>query len=457
VKTCSFADEGILTKSFVSIGLQSRGGFRELLGERILLHNFVVGGGTVVAGLLGVAFQSLASHQLKPADYGSVFAVITLITLIGLPSSAFTLLVARETSKGQASGHQAPSANLLRRGNRALMLFGTGLAVLIVVGSPVIARFLDIPSPMLIVAATSVPFSLALPLLMGEFQGEQRFIAFSLLLISQAGIKVVAAIGLGLVFGPVGVIAGISVAAIGIYLVARWMLRAKLRLRVNLPWWRPAARYLVVVLPSTLALAVLLSADVLAVKHFYPTGIAGDYAAVAALGRAIFWGATGVATVLFPKIVFRGASGQSGSHLVGISLVLVGLAGLAGLAVLFFASRWLLTLFAGAAYGQGAAYLPAYAFGMIMLGAAAVLIATHQTRGTPGFLAVLIPLAALEPALLSLFHQNLWQVVVVVDISMSLVAGGLGALYLVQERAQLSTAQIGVADEAGPTHLAQVR
>jgi O-antigen/teichoic acid export membrane protein len=188
-----------------------------------------------------------------------------------------------------------------------------------------------------------------------------------------------------------------------------------------------------------------LSTDVLLVKHFFSSHAAGEYAAVAALGRAIFWGASGVAAVLFPKVVFRGAKGQTGAPLVGASLFLVALGGLVGLALLSFASRWLLVAFAGGAYAGAAGYLPWYAIGMILLGAAAVLIATHQTRGTPGFLAVLVPLTALEPVMLLLFHQNLGQVIAVVDVSMALVAGGLGALYLIQERAQISiTATVSV-------------
>src|SRR5437016_6294079 len=83
--------------------------------EKLVAHNSIVAAGTMAAGLLGVAFQSLASHQFKPDDYGSVFAVVTLVTFIGLPASAFTLLMARETSKDRASGNQALSATLLRR------------------------------------------------------------------------------------------------------------------------------------------------------------------------------------------------------------------------------------------------------------------------------------------------------------------------------------------------------
>ena len=413
-----------------------------LKSERMLLHNLVVGGGTIVAGLLGVAFQSIASHQLRPADYGSVFAVVTLITFTTLPASAFTLLMARETSRARASGHYAASVALLRRGNRALMLCGLAVACLIGLSSPELGHFLDVPVELLLAACVGIPFGFALPLLLGEFQGEQRFTAFSLLISGQAGLKLAAAIGLGLVFGTLGVIAGISLATIIVYLIALRSLRRKLSIKANLSWWQPAARYLLVVIPSTLSLAVLLTADVLLVKHFFATREAGEYAVIAAVGRSIFWGATGVATVLFPKVVHRLAKGQSGLQIAIASLSIVATAGFAALGVLSFGSRWLLTAFAGPAYTGLAGLLPWYAVGMILLGGTAVLIALHQTRGEPGFLAVLIPLSLLEPALLLILHQSLVQVVQVVDVSMALLVAGLGTLYVVQLRATTTTALV---------------
>lgn len=403
-------------------------------GERVITHNLVLGGGTLAAGLLGVAFQALVSHQFRPADYGGVFAVVTLMTLIGLPAGAFTLLMARETSRGQASGHQALSASLLRRGNRALMGFGISLACLIALTSPILGRFLAVPAELLNAAAIGVPFGIALPLLLGEFQGEQRFVTLSILLAGQAGLKLIVAMTLGLIFGPLGVIVAISLATVAIYLVALRMLRRKMAIKANLSWWRPAAKYLLIVLPSTLALAVLLSADVLLVKHYFIARVAGEYAAVAALGRAIFWGAGGVSGVLFPKVVFRAAQGRSGSHLVVISLLLVVIGGLAGLTFLTIGSKWLLSAFAGGAYADAARYLPWYAVGMTLLGAVAVLIATHQSEGRPRFLTVLIPLTLLEPLLLMAFHHDLLQVVQVLDLSMATILAGLGILYAVEER-----------------------
>jgi O-antigen/teichoic acid export membrane protein len=286
--------------------------------------------------------------------------------------------------------------------------------------------------------------------LLGEFQGEQRFVAFSTLAVGQAGLKLVGAVALGALWGPFGIIAGISASGAIAYIVAFVVLSRKLSLKTNLPWFRSATSYLAVIVPSTLALAVLLSTDVLLVKHYFPTQAAGEYSAVAALGRAIFWGATAVATVLFPKVVFRGAQGKAGSHLVGASLLLVAVGGLVGLGMLALVSRWLLIAFAGNAYAGASGYLPAYGLGMILLGAAAVLIAAHQSRGRPGFLALLLPLALLEPLLLFAFHQNLTQVVLVLDVSMALVAGGLGTLYLVQQNVRMSgqTATLATASTA---------
>jgi O-antigen/teichoic acid export membrane protein len=382
---------------------------------------------------MGVAFQSLVSHNLQPADYGAVFAVVTLVTLIGLPATALTLLMARQTSRDIATGHDLASTALLRSGNRALLVAGSALAATFALASPALATFFGVPPALLWAAAMGMPFALALPLLLGELQGQQRFTVFSSLSAGQAALKLIGAIALGVVYGPIGIIAGISIATLLVYVAAHWSLRRKMSITARVEWLRPSLAYLAVIVPSTLALAVLLSTDVLLVKHFFGSQQAGEYSAVAALGRAIFWGASGVAGVLFPKLIFREAQGRNGSPIVGASLVLVGLGGLFGLGLLMIASNWLLAAFAGSAYADAASYLPWYALGMTLLGAAAVLIMTQQSRGTPGFLAILMPLTLLEPILLVVFHQSLLQVVQVVDICMALLLASLAAQFARQQ------------------------
>jgi O-antigen/teichoic acid export membrane protein len=415
-----------------------KGRSRSEAGEGLLGSNLVVVGGSVAAGLLGFAFQALISHRLQPSDYGAAFAAITLLTFIGLPASALTLLMARQTSRDRAAGHSASSAVLLRSGNTSLLIGGAVLAIVFAAASPWIGPFFSIPTELILAVAAGLPVAFALPLLMGEFQGQQRFLSFSALNVGQAGLKIVAAIVLGLALGPVGVLLGLAAAATISYGIAFWLLRRRLAIRFSQPWISAAVRYLALILPSTLAVSVLLSADVLLVKHFFSAREAGEYSAVAALGRAIFWGAAGVAAVLFPKVVYHESQGGTGSRIVRLSLGLVAVGGFCGLAVLTLEAGPVLTGFAGSKYAAGASILPLYALAMTLLGGASVLIATHQSRARAMFLSVLLPLAVAEPILIVAFHHSLIQVVWVVTLSMAVLVTGLAILMAVRPTRRIS-------------------
>jgi O-antigen/teichoic acid export membrane protein len=418
--------------------------------ERLLAHNVFVAGGTLSAGILGFVFQAFITHRLEPADYGAVFAVLTLLTFIGLPAAALTLLMARETSRDRATGRYAPSTALLRSGNAVLLIAGTILAIGLIVASPWISAFFHLPVALVVAAAAGLPLGLPLPLLLGELQGRQWFGSFALLTGGQAMLKLVAAIVLGALLGSVGLVIGISVATSIAYIVARWLLRRKFAIRARWAWWRPAVGYLSIVLPSTLAVAVLLSADILVVKHFFSARMAGEYAAVAALGRAIYWAAAGIAVVLFPKVIVRETGGKSGSELILASLLLVWLGGTVALTMLALAAGPLLGAFAGPAYAGGASYLAWYGLGMMLFGAASVLIATYQSRGTPRFLLVLVPVAVLEPVFITWLHDSLLQVVQLVDLCMALLLCALASMYLAEVRTRLRGLDLTLPIQAEP-------
>jgi O-antigen/teichoic acid export membrane protein len=407
--------------------------------DGLIQHNLVVAAGTLSAGFLGFAFQALIAHRLAPGDYAAVFAVVTFLTLVGLPASALTLVMAREASQDRAIGHTASSAALLRFGNRALLFLGSAVALILALFSPALGTFLNISTGLILVAAVSIPPTLALPMILGELQGEQRFLALSALSVGQASLKLIGAIGLGIIYGPAGVIGGIAFASLATYLIGLLLVRRKLGIKVGPQWMRPVVPYLALMLISTLALSLLLSADVLLVKHFFAGRQAGVYAAVAALGRAIFWAAAGVAAVLFPKLVFTEGRGNSGSHIVIFSVGLVVLGGAAGLVILSWTSKLVLTVFAGPAYASGAVYLTWYAIGMTLLGCASVLIATHQSRAGRAFLAVLLPTTLAEALLITAFHQSLTQVIVIMDLCLGALVVGLAILLLQRKQDHVSS------------------
>src|SRR5205814_742633 len=127
-----------------------------LTGDRLLGRNLLVAGSTLLAGALGLAFQIVVSHSLRPSDYAAVFAAMTLLTLIALQASAVSHLMARETSRDRAAGQAASSAALLRSGNRALVAGGGAFGMVLVILSPWIASVLGIAAVFVVAIAVCI-------------------------------------------------------------------------------------------------------------------------------------------------------------------------------------------------------------------------------------------------------------------------------------------------------------
>ncbi len=411
------------------------------LGEgQLLRHNVVLSAGTVSAGLLGVLLQSMISHQLAPGDYGAAFTVITLLGVLGPAVSWVSLVMARTMSQALAEQKAGAGAAMLRTGNRRLLIAGGLLALLVVVTSPVIAVGLRVPVQLLVLAAPGIPFIAALPLLAGALSGEQRFAQLALVFVANALFRLVASVSLAAVWGPAGVIAGMSLAGLLAYLLGLVFLRGLLKLPPASRTSERTTQYVLVVAVSSFAQAILLTSDVVLAKHFFSGQVAGEYAVVAVLGRAVYWGATGVAAVLFPKVVFHEAQGKSARQIIVASLALAAVGGLSVVLAFSFSATLIIRDFAGSAYLGGASYLGWYALGMTALGGATVLVATHQSGGRPAFLWVLLGVTFLEPLAILFLHDSPRQLVAVVVTAMTLLLLGLAAIRLDQWRSARTSA-----------------
>lgn len=408
-----------------------------LAAERLVAHNMIVGVSTLLAGALGFTMQALLGHRLPPGDFGAAFTAISVLALISLPTSALALVVAREASRDHANPSPDRGAAIMWTWHRYLMVGGFGLAVLGIVYAGWLAQFFRVPAAVLVAAAVSLPFGLAIPLLLGQLQGRQRFTTLSLFFVVQAALRLLLAVSLAAIGGAVGALVGVAIGNVVTYslaLIAVYPTHASASSTAAQS--RAAFRSLGVIFPSSLALAVLFSTDLLLVKHFFNAGDAGRYAAVAALGRTVFWGASGIGMVLFPKVMVHVTRGSNSSPLVMASLALCLLGGFAAWATFSLGSGFVLTVFAGGAYASAGLYLPWYVVAMTLFSGAAVLVASGQARGNGDFLAVLIPITVLEPILIILFHHTLMQVVLMLSISMALLFIGLAILYLMQERSR---------------------
>ncbi len=397
-------------------------------------HNLVAGSGTLVAGLLAFAFQSVISHRLQPAGFGAVFSVITTITFVTFFAGAFGRLVSWSTSRERA-GAQVDSAAILASVNIRMLVLGVVIAIVMAALSPWISAFLHVSRAIVLVGLAGLPPQLAVVAVLGRLQGQQRFVSWGVLSVLVALLKLVCAVILSLKWGPTGVLAGLGLAAYITYGLALLYVRDMFKAPRHVSWeglWQ----FVALMALSSIALTFALSADVIVVQHFFKPRQAGEYAAMAAVGRSIFWLLGGVgATVVFPKAAFRGAAGQRTTGVVTASSLLAVGCGL--VAALFFGllGKPVLSLFAGHAYVSGAAYLPWYAVGMAFLGGATVLVNAQQSLARAAMLWVLLPGALLKLILVVAFHHDLLQMTIAGDVGLGLLLAALAAVYARGEQA----------------------
>jgi O-antigen/teichoic acid export membrane protein len=419
--------------------------------KRFIQDNALATGSTMIAGVLGLGLQAMSGHALHPGEFGKAFAVYTFYQLVTRPSATFGRLQAWQTSRELSTagaGHEDVSGALLRQ--QTLWLLGVGglIAIASVLGGSVLAGYMHVSVASIAVAAAAVPFLLAVQPLLGILQGEQRFVPWSMLSILVNLSRIVLIAGLILPLGAFGFLLGNTLAAIVTFvacLIPVWRPMIAGEGRFN---WIASLPFIVTGLVSTVAMGVYQGADVVMVEHFFLKVPAGQYAAVASVGSALFFASGGVASAVFPMIAARQATGRSTLAVMGASFALYAAAGLFGTLAFAMFGKTVLVDFAGAAYLPGAKYLALYGLGMALLSWVVLLINTLQSLNSLVLLWVLVPAAILRPVLLVQFHGSLTTVVVVSDLTIGAVAVILSLMYLASEfsraRARRSSAALQV-------------
>jgi O-antigen/teichoic acid export membrane protein len=155
------------------------------------------------------------------------------------------------------------------------------------------------------------------------------------------------------------------------------------------------------------------NSDILIVKHFFAATDAGQYAALALIGRVVFFATWSVVAVMFPIVAQRHHKNEPHHHLLLFSLGLVAAVSLVILAATLLFPAMIVTILFGVAYLSIAPLLWLYAITTMLYALANVFIHYRLSLNNSfgSWLAVLAGSAQIIS--LWMFHQSLLQVVVV--------------------------------------------
>lgn len=174
---------------------------------------------------------------------------------------------------------------------------------------------------------------------------------------------------------------------------------------------RAVALYSGPVAPALIGQILINNSDVLIVKRFFPADAAGQYAALALVGRIVFFATWSVVMVLLPTVAQRHAKGEPHHHLLWLATGLVLTVSALIVAVCWSAAPQIVGVLFGAAYAEIAPLLWLYAVATALYAVANVFVTYRLSIGQSAGAMMAVIAGVLQVIVLSLVHNTLAEVI----------------------------------------------
>ena len=337
------------------------------LAKRVLKSELISGSfylflGTTLGNILAFIFSILLVRNLSYANYAEITAILSLITLVGIPTTALLPTIIQFAGRYLAKDQLTQASELLWQSTKSIAVFACALIVFFILFSSSLANFLHIKNTFEIVFAGIIVAAMYLSIANTAFlQSLLRFRFLSFTVTLGAVLKLV--IGIGLLFagfGVVGVLWGVFLAFFIPLCITFFPLRHLFIHRFEKKTAIHTKEILLYGLPATLAmfsLSSFTSSDILLVKHFFPSTTAAYYGGLSLIGRIIFYFSLPISTAMFPLLVKRFHKGEKIHNLLFLSFFLVFTPSIALTVLYFVIPKVVIEIILGSHYASIAPYL----------------------------------------------------------------------------------------------------
>jgi O-antigen/teichoic acid export membrane protein len=294
-----------------------------------------------------------------------------------------------------------------------IFLFWAVCAVVVLAFKNAILSNWNIKNPIgLYLTLPVVLFTALQPMFWGVLQGRQNFLwlGWSMMVQGIARFGIAALAITALAMGAAGMVTGILGGLTVSLLVAIWATRP-LWMATPVPFdWRSIMRQILPLLFGFSAYQFLLTADTLFIKAYFNDATAAPYIGAGTLSRASTWLVGPLAAVMFPKIVHAKAKSENTNlmNVVLIGTVILAAGGALGLSLV---GPWVVPIMFPKLATKLVALLPWYAWAVVPLSLANVLVNNLMARSLFKVVPVICLLAPLYAFALTRFHATPLEVI----------------------------------------------
>src|SRR5215472_16935983 len=384
---------------------------------RILRGSVLMLVGIAIVSAFNFGYNVAMARMLGPAEFGHASAAVTLLMLVSAITLAFQLVCAKFVARNQSPGaRKSLVQSLLKRA----WVVGFALAATMALGSNALAQYLRLPTPWIVLILTfGIAFYVPLGVKRGELQGDCAFPRLAGNFILEVVVKFGGALVLvGLGFGVNGAVIAIAASVILAYFLPPT--EQNIFRRQGEACIPASFREGMQAIVFFVGQVIINNIDILLVKHFFAPELAGMYAAVALVGRVLYFASWSVVSAMFP--VSAGAKTEEhDASLLVVPLLLVVCLAVGFILLMTFLPGLIVHFIFGAGYREAEPLLSLYAAATGLYSLSVVLMAYEMSRRIASTGWVQLFFSGAIVAGITLFHSNLREVILVQIVLMVLL------------------------------------
>jgi O-antigen/teichoic acid export membrane protein len=407
--------------------------------KKVLKNPLVYGSAVVVIGNLfanffNFLFNLYMSRSLSVTDFGILASIITLISFPALLANAINPVVIKFAGDYFAKDELALVRGLYIKFTKFFLLIGIVSFVLFLINISIIGNFFHIENQLILFIANIMMFIYFMTIINVAFLQAKLAFAFSVFISFTSAITKLL---LGILFifmgyevlGAVGALLTASIVSyiLGFiplkFIFSNKFLSPKIDTMELFRYGIPSALTLI-------GLTSFISSDILISKHFFTAEQAGLYAGLSLIGRVIFYITVPIGSVMFPIIVRKHANKEDIGNTFQLAALFVLIPSVLLTIFYFIFPNFAIIFFLKKTeYLTIAPYLGYFGL-YITLYCLLYILATFylSIKKTVVYLPVLIG-ALLQIALIFMYHQNIFQLLLISFILVLLLAIGFLLYY----------------------------
>ena len=407
---------------------------KRFLQSRLLRESALLWVGSLAGHVSNYLFHVVTGRLLGPVGYGILASLIAVLYIVMVPGLTIRTVVMKFTAEREADKDYSAILSMFNRLSKRLFLAGMCLFLIFVVLSRPISSFLNIDSVLpLILLSFSFLVIYVIPVNRGIIQGLQKFFRLSVNLSIGAVFKL--ALGFFLIYlgfsvngAIIGIVLGMFIAYGESFLPIRFLFKERASDSIRL---KSIAHYSIPVFFTLLCLTAFYNVDIIIVKHFMSSVQAGLYSGLSIIGKIVIFASLGIVWVMFPKVTSLYSKNEEHGHYLLYVLVVISVVGGAIVSAYFLIPKFIVSTLFGVKYLPVAPYMGAFGVAMLLLSLSYALANYYLAIQETKYIYILTVAVVMQVVMISLFHSSIAQIVLVMNIVMSLMLIGLVLYYFV--------------------------